>query len=48
MAVLLTLSTASRGWRAMSAILLLMGFSNTIANTRDTCLVSQNFFQQET
>jgi hypothetical protein len=40
-AVLLTLSDVHRGWRAMSAILLLMGISNTIANTRDTCMVSR-------
>ena len=39
-AVLITLSSAAPGWRAMSAILLSVGLSNAVANTRDTCMVS--------
>lgn len=38
-AILITLSSAAPAWRAMSAILLSVGFMNAIANTRDTCMV---------
>ena len=39
-AILLTLSSVAPGWRAMSAILMSVGLTNAVANTRDTCMVS--------
>jgi len=39
-AILLTLSSVAPGWRAMSAILMSVGLTNAVANTRDTCMVN--------